>query len=185
MASKLPQSSVAIRPYQGEVDFPGLVAFIAMQYEHERERQNDGRIHGGKMAPQYANELVDAVETRRGCLLIAEVGEVPVGFIAAYVMSDPDPVLEDRAREHAFVRDLFVLPNWRRMGVATRLVQAAEAHFRSITIPRIRLAGAAQNEAMLCLVVALNFSPYAAVYDRPILQPSHSVQDGKIVKGTR
>lgn len=185
MASKLPQSSVAIRPYAGEVDFPGLVAFVAMQYEHERERQTDGRIHGGKMAPQYAAELVEAVNKRRGCLLIAEVGAVPVGFIAAYVMSDPDPVLEEHVREHAFVRDLFVLPNWRRMGVATRIIQAAEMHFRAMGIPRMRLAGAAQNEAMLCLVVALNFHPYAAVYDRPILQPSHSVQDGKIIKGTR
>lgn len=185
MSNALPQGSVAIRPYQGEVDFPGLVAFVAMQYEHERERQSDGRIHGGKMAPQYTSELIQAVEERRGCLLIAEVGSVPVGFIAAYVMSDPDPVLEERVREHAFVRDLFVLPNWRRMGVATRLVQSAEAHFRVINIPRMRLAGAAQNEAMLCLVVALNFHPYAAVYDRPILQPTHSVQDGKIVKGTR
>jgi len=183
--AKLPQSSVAIRPYQGEVDFPGLVAFIAMQYEHEREQQSDGRIHGGKMAPQYASELVEAIDKRRGCLLIAEVGEVPVGFIAAYVMSDPDPVLEERVREHAFVRDLFVLPNWRRMGVASRLIQATETHFRTLGVPRIRLAGAAKNEAMISLVVALNFSPYAAVYDRPILQPSHSVQDGKIVKGTR
>jgi len=172
MGKPMPLNSVTIRPYRGDVDFPSLVAFVAMQYEHERERQAEGRVHGGKMAPQYAQELIDAVEGRRGCLLIADVEATPVGFIAAYCASDPDPVLIEEAREHGFVRDLFVLPMWRRMGVATRLVHEAEAHFRTLGINRLRLAGAAQNEAMLCLVVALNFQPYAAVYDRAIAQPA-------------
>lgn len=172
MAKPVPLNSVTIRPYRGDVDFPGLVAFIAMQYEHERERQMAGRVHGGKIAPQYAQELIAAVEGRRGCLLIADVEATPVGFIAAYCASDPDPVLQEEAREHAYVRDLFVLPMWRRMGVATRLIHEAEAHFRTVGITRLRLAGAAQNEAMLCLVVALNFHPYAAVYDRVIARPA-------------
>ena len=170
MGNPQPQSSVAIREYRGDVDFPGLVAFIAMQYEHEREQLPTGKIHGGKVAPQYAEELIHTVEGRNGCLMIADVGATPVGFIAAYAASDPDPVLEDSARQHGFVRDLFVLPTWRRMGVATRLLLQAEAHFRTVGISRIRLAGSAQNESMSGLAKSLNLQPYAVVYDRAIPQ---------------
>jgi hypothetical protein len=31
------QVSVNIRDYRGDVDFPAMVAFVAMQYEHERD----------------------------------------------------------------------------------------------------------------------------------------------------
>lgn len=171
MGNPQPQNSVAIREYRGDVDFPGVVAFVAMQYEHEREKQREGKRHGGKMAPQYTEELVQAVTAKQGCLMIADVGATPVGFIAAYVMSDPDPVLEESARQHGFVRDLFVLPTWRRMGIASRLIAATEAHFRTLNVPRLRLAGVAQNEVMQSMSKALNFQPYAIVYDRAIPQP--------------
>lgn len=183
MGNAQQQNSVSIREYRGDVDFPGLVAFIAMQYEHEREQQADGKRHGGRMAPQYAQELVDTLEARNGCLLVADVGATPVGFIAAYQMSDPDPVLEDSARTHGYVRDLFVLPNWRRMGVASRLIVEAERHFRDMGVTRLRLAGTARNESMTGLCKAIGYQPYAVVYDRAIPQPTHSVQGGKIIKG--
>lgn len=176
MGNAQPLNSVSIREYRGDIDFPGVVAFIAMQYEHEREKQGEGKKHGGMMAPQYARELVEAIESRDGCLFMADVGTTPVGFIAAYKMSDPDPVLEESAREHAFVRDLYVLPNWRRMGVARRLIFEVEAHFRKTGVVRLRLAGAAQNEAMQGLAKALNFQPYAVVFDRAIAQPLKGVR---------
>lgn len=185
MSTHLAQNSVAIRAYRGEMDFAGLVAFIAMQFEHERERQDIPRLHGGKIAPQYAQELVETVSKREGCLLFAEVGANPVGFIAAYRLSDPDPVLEDKARDHGYVRDLFVLPNWRRMSVASRLVEAAEQHFRDIGVSRIRMAGPAQNESMISLCRAANFKPYATVFERNIPMPSHTMVEGKVVKGAR
>jgi ribosomal protein S18 acetylase RimI-like enzyme len=185
MSTPLAQNSVAIRAYRGEPDFAGLVAFIAMQFEHEREQQDIPRLHGGKVAPQYALELVETVNKREGCLLFAEVGANPIGFIAAYRLSDPDPVLEDKARDHGYVRDLFVLPNWRRMSVGSRLVEAAETHFRNMGVTRIRIAGPAQNEAMVSLCRASNFKAYATVFERVIPMPSHAVVDGKIMKGAR
>jgi hypothetical protein len=39
---------------------------------------------GASVAPQYAAELVDAVAAKEGCLLIADAGATPVGFVAAY-----------------------------------------------------------------------------------------------------
>ena len=139
-----------------------------MQYEHERETQPYGKRHGGKLAPRYAAELVAAVEAREGCLFIADVGATPVGFIAAYRMNDPDPALEEDSRSHGYVRDLYVLPNWRRMGVGSRLLGAAEGHFRSLGVGHLRLAGAAQNSAMGALCQSIGCAPYTIVYERVI-----------------
>lgn len=183
MSSPLPSSTVSIREYRGDVDMPGLVAFIAMQFEHESAFQEIARKHGGRIAPQYAEELVRTIQGRSGCLFIADIGSNPVGFIAAYRLSDPDPVLEESSREHGFVRDLFVLPNWRRMKVASRLLQAAEDHFRQLGISRLRMAGVAQNEAMNKLCKAIGYQPFAIVYDRRIPMPQYSIVGDKIVKG--
>jgi GNAT superfamily N-acetyltransferase len=170
------EKSVSVRAYRGDVDFPALVAFIAMQYEHEREFQKLERKHGGKVAPRYAEDLLRAVEAHEGCLFMADIGSNPVGFIAAYCMSDPDPILDETARRHGHVRDLFVLPNWRRMKIAHRLLAEAEGHFRTIGISRLRIAGVAQNEAMTGLCKSCGFAPHAIVFDRAIPMP---------MKGTR
>ena len=185
MSIPLAQNSVSIRAYGGEPDFAGLVAFIAMQMESERDLGYEGRHHGGVVAPHYAQELVKTVAGRQGCLLMADIANNPVGFIAAYRMSDPDPVLLETSRDHAYVRDLFVLPNWRRMNVASRLVEETEKHFRGLGVTRIRIAGPAQNDAMVEMCRAANFKPYASVYERKIPMPTHRVVDGQVVKGDR
>ena len=184
MSTQLSQNSVNIRPYRGDVDFPGLVAFLAMMFEHEREHQHIPRHHGGTVAPHYAQELVRTIEGRLGCLLIAEVGANPVGFIAAYRMSDPDPVLDESMRDHGYVRDLFILPNWRKMGVASRLVEQVEDHFRKNGVTRLRIAGVAQNAGMIGLCKSAGFDPYAVVYERGIPTSDYELVDGKIIKGT-
>lgn len=185
MTGKIPNESVTIRAYRGDVDFSGLVAFLAFQYEHERDMQGgDNRSHGGKMAPAYATELLNMVEGRSGCLLIADIGSNPVGFIGAYMMTDPDPSLNDAARVHGYIRDLFVLPNWRRMGVARKLVDAAESHFRKNGLRHLRIAGPAQNSSMANLCKGEKFTPYSIVYDREIKQPGFHMVDGQYVKGT-
>lgn len=183
MSSKIPNESIIIRPYRGDVDFPGLVAFLAFQYEHERELQEGGRKHGGQIAPAYATDLLRTIEACNGCLLIADIGNNPVGFIGAYMMTDPDPVLTDDMRVHGYVRDLFVLPNWRRMGVAKKLLAGAETHFRENGLKRIRLAGPAQNASMANLCRGEKFVPYAIVYDRAIAQASFQLVDGRFVRG--
>lgn len=173
--------SVVIRPYQPEKDFPALVAFIAFQYEHEREFQRLARKHGGVVAPQYAVDLVRAVETHDGCLLIAEVGDSPVGFAAAYCLSDPDPVLEEGARRHGFVRDVFILPNWRRMKVALRLLHQTEAHFQGIGVSHLRIGGPARNKPMVTLCEKHGYEPHNLVFEKPVKASSYTVVDGKLV----
>lgn len=177
------ERAMMIRPYNGEADFPVLVAFIAMQYEHERDYQHLARKHGGVVAPKYAEDLLGVIESSQGCLFIADIGGNPVAFLAAYCMSDPDPVLQEAARRHGYIRDLFVLPNWRRMKVAHRLLAEAEAHFRAHGISHIRIAGPAQNTAMATLCKNTGFDSHSIVYDRAIPMPSHTMVDGRLVKG--
>jgi GNAT superfamily N-acetyltransferase len=179
--SAITTNNVTVRPYRGDIDFPGVVAFVAMQSEHERERlEQQERKHGGRVAPKYTEELLRIVAAYRGCLLIAETNSTPIGFIAAYVGEDADPMLEDNAREHAYVRDLFVLPNWRRMGVGRKLVMVAERHFTGQGVSRIRLAGSALNEQMQNLCKGMDFRPYAIVYDRIIPQQGLLPVAGKV-----
>lgn len=178
-------STVSFRPYGGDADFPSLVAFVAMQYEHEREFQKLARKHGGVVAPSYAADLLKAVADRKGCLVLAEAGGVPVGFVAAYCMQDPDPILEESARNYAYVRDLFVLPNWRRMKIALRLLGEAEKHFRTTGVFQLRLGGPAQSVAMMSLCKSHDFEAHHIVYSRviqalPSARSLHNSEEGGV-----
>ncbi len=183
MSTPVAAQSVLIRPYEGDRDFPALVAFVALQYEHERDFQRLARKHGGVVAPRYAADLVHAVSEHQGCLFMADVGENPVGFVAAYCLFDPDPVLEEKARRHGYVRDIFILPNWRRMNVAARLLHEAEDHFRKLGVLHLRVAGPAQNVPMVRFCETHGYTPHSMVFDKPVRAPSHTLVDGHLVKG--
>lgn len=167
-ALPLTDKNLAIRPYQEDVDFPCLVAFIAMQYEHEREYQKLARKHGGAIAPNYARNLIEITSTHKGCIFIALSNGNPIGFIASYCLFDPDPILHEAVREHALVRDLFVLPNWRRMHVADQLLRVTEHFFSNKNIAHIRLFGPAQCEALIELCKKNYYQSHMTVFDKKL-----------------
>ncbi len=169
----LTDKNLAIRPYRVGVDFPCLVAFIAMQYEHEREYQKLARKHGGAIAPNYARNLVETTSTHNGCIFVAFSNDNPIGFIASYCLFDPDPILHEAVREHALVRDLFVLPNWRRMHVADQLLRATESFFSKKNIAHIRLFGPAQCDAMIELCKKNDYQSHMIVFDKKLSRVSH------------
>lgn len=68
--------------------------------------------------------------------LVAVSGEEIVGFLAGGVWSAP-AIYEVRAM--GYVSDLFVEDRFRRHGVATKLLAAAEAHFRARGLKHMRL----------------------------------------------
>jgi ribosomal protein S18 acetylase RimI-like enzyme len=175
--SKLSATSLNVRPYT-EDDFPAVVAFIAMTQEYERAVMPNRRM-GGLVAVPYAKFLLHKPER---VVLMACLSGAPIGYIAAYPESDPDELIEPDTRPHMFVSDLFVLPNWRRMGVAARLVEALENEFRQRSMARIRICGVASNEAALGFYKKAGFNPYEVVYEKLLAKPTHVVVDGRVVR---
>jgi len=178
MKQRLPDNSLTIRSFKGDDDLPAVVAFVSMQQEHERDVQP-----GLRNGPPIAMPHTQAVREKtadRGLVLVALVNEMPVGFVAGYSETDSSILIEENTRLHGVVQNLFVLPNWRHMGIGTRLLTQVEDFFREKGVTRVRIIGPSQNEAMNAISVARGYKPYQTVVEKILPQPMHSLVDGKI-----
>jgi ribosomal protein S18 acetylase RimI-like enzyme len=175
-------ASLEIRPYQ-DADFPAVVAFVSMIQEFEREQGSTNRRLGGKIAVPYAHHICGKVAMDGGILFMACMTGAPVGFISAWPSLDDDPLIEPETRAHGYVSDIFVLPNWRRSGVGQKLLAHTEQHFRTQGIARLRIGAVPANAPASSFYQGFGFKPYEVVFEKSIPMPTHSIVDGKIVKG--
>src|SRR5467141_67775 len=119
-------------------DFAAVVAFVEAIQEHERQHVPELKP-GPEIGKQYAEMLIRAVAERNGCMIMARADTAAVGFACAWIAQDDDPLIRDDASIHAYVSDIFVDQNWRRQGIASRLMDELEARMRSRGCSRIRV----------------------------------------------
>lgn len=178
---KLPEGTLEVRACR-EDDFPAIVAFVAMIQEYEREVESNRRL-GGLIAVPYAHHIKSATSADDGVMLMACISDAPVGFIAAYPETDADELIEEKKRKHGYVSDMFVLPNWRRMGVGSKMLSTVEAHFRARGIERLRINGVSLNKAALGLYERYGFRSYEVMYEKNIPQTAQAISDSRRAQG--
>ena len=164
-------SSVRIEPAALPADRPALAGFVAAIQEHERAAEPDLKA-GEKIAEPYVDMLIGAVTAQDGVIFIARAGDAAVGFAAAWIAEDDDPLLRDDARRHAYVSDIYVAEAWRRHGVASALLQAVEAAMRERSCRRLRICSKAGNEEALGCYAAYGFQPYEVILTKDIGAPA-------------
>jgi ribosomal protein S18 acetylase RimI-like enzyme len=89
-----------------------------------------------------------------------------VGFACAWIAQDDDPLIRDDASIHAYVSDIFVDQNWRRQGIASRLMDELEARMRSRGCSRIRVCSKAANQLAVACYTAHGYRPYEIVFTK-------------------
>ena len=181
--TKPTDSTLEVRPYEQE-DFPAVVGFIAMQKDAEREILPIRR-QGGLVAVPYAHHICSQCTKADGALFIAALAKAPIGFIAGWPSEDEDDLLEEEARIHGYVSDIYVLPNWRRMGVAEKLLAKLEAHFRNLNITRLRIGGLTKNETATALYQNCGFRAHETVFEKQIAMPTHHLVGGSLVQSPK
>ncbi|MED5621459.1 GNAT family N-acetyltransferase [Ideonella sp. BN130291] len=114
-------------------DIPALAALV------DQYRQFQGQPADPMAAQAFLRERFDHGES---VVFLAAVGAEPAGFAQLY------PLFSTVALRRAFIlNDLFVGPAWRRLGVATRLLEAVEAHGHTMQAVRLSLNVARNNPA--------------------------------------
>ena len=84
--------------------------------------------------------LLDRLERRESVILMAEDQNRAAGFVQIF------PSFSSiRASRHGVLNDLYVAPDFRRSGIASRLLDAAAGYGRSMSIPVLSLSTAADN----------------------------------------
>lgn len=144
-----------IRPATVE-DIPQILPMVAKicQLHQQWDRAKYGFLPNPEQRyPQWLNRII---HRKRDLLLVADYDGKIAGFLVATVEREV-PIYE--LQEYAFIHDLWVEEQYRKLGLAKGLVKGAIAHFQSLGVSQIRLDTATPNETARQLFQACGFRP--------------------------
>jgi ribosomal protein S18 acetylase RimI-like enzyme len=149
---------IVVRPAVA-ADMPGIgrlgALLVAQHHAFDPQRFIPG---GERVAEGYAWFLGSQLDDPEVVILVAERLAPAAPGIVGYVYAALEPHNWKELREAAgFVHDVVVDESARRLGVATRLVEAACAWLRAHGAPRVLLWSAAPNAAAQALFERLGY----------------------------
>jgi GNAT superfamily N-acetyltransferase len=154
-----PDDSIVIRPLTDD-DLPALRERIVEHQDYHRALEPQWP-RGADRATKYLAHLPAECASCAGDIFLAVDGRTIAGFVC--IVTDRRGAPDDPAR-HAFVHDLFVAQACRRRGMATRLMETAEAFGLSLGVSDVRLAVLDRNEDARAFYDALGFRGYRMGY---------------------
>ncbi len=134
-----------IQPYGAE-HHDGVVALMAVLQDYERELSSD-RPPGNEIAAGHFSYLLGVCERSGGQVFVARQDQQVCGFAVLITESEDvgDLHLYPEYKTWGLVTDLCVAADYRGQGIATRLMEAAEAHCRDLGLARILVTALAEN----------------------------------------
>jgi ribosomal protein S18 acetylase RimI-like enzyme len=160
------ESAFAIEPFT-EGDFETLVDFVAAIQEHERATVSTLKS-GIEIGAGYARFLVETTAKQNGVLFFAKERRQTLGFISAWVAIDDDLLVQDQARHHGYVSDIFVVNSRRGKGIAQALLAAAEAALHAKGCRRMRICSKASNLPAIKFYESCGFRPYEIIFSKEL-----------------
>jgi GNAT superfamily N-acetyltransferase len=154
-----------IRPYDPARDAAALRALNVAHQDFSRSLEPSWPP-GEKVVDDYVAFLHREVAAHDGAIFMAEADGVMAGFVC--VVAAMPPGAPDDPATHAWVHDLFVLPAYRRRGLATALLSAAETFVRSLGAREMRLGVIDRNAGARALYARAGFRDYVRVLTRPV-----------------
>jgi ribosomal protein S18 acetylase RimI-like enzyme len=147
-------------------DRPDLRRAVVELQEYERS------LHATRLpGAQIANAYLDWIRERThnaGALLVAENEGGFVGFIAGWIEQDDNIAETADSNRFGYISDICVLPPYRGLRVASRLLDAIELHFRPTGVRRLRIGVLAANKAARGSYEHAGFTPYEIIYEKEI-----------------
>ena len=128
------------------------------------------RVPPDEIAP-HLDHLLDMVEKRGGVVLLAEDAGAPVGFLIGVCTEEDGLYTLAENRALGAVTDLFVAPEARRQGLASRLLAEAETRFKALGRARMDIGALAANGPARALYLRWAGAEGAVLYGKSLRDP--------------
>jgi ribosomal protein S18 acetylase RimI-like enzyme len=157
---------VIIRDFDPSRDGTALRAcFIELQ---NYERQLDpGKPEGSTIADAYLDRMFARCRKWEGRVFVADLAGQVVGFACVWAQVQPDEP-DESPEEYGFVSDLVVRTTYRRRGIGSRLLSAAEGYARVRGARSLRIGVLARNAAARRLFGSAGFEEYEVELTKPL-----------------
>jgi ribosomal protein S18 acetylase RimI-like enzyme len=149
---------VIIRDFDHSRDSTALRDWFVELQNYERQF-DPGKPEGSTIAEAYLNRMWARCRQWGGQVFVAEVAGQVVGFACVWARVKPDEP-DDDPSEYAFVSDLVVGSTYRRRGIGSQLLSAAECYARARGARSLRIAVLAHNVAARRLYTSAGFEEY-------------------------
>jgi ribosomal protein S18 acetylase RimI-like enzyme len=149
-------------------DLQAIQTFVEAIQKYERKQVPELKP-GIQIGASYAQILLDTIAKKQGLMFIARASGKAIGFICAWIEQDDDPLLQDDARKHAFISDLFVDEACRRQNIGRLLLQKVETEMRNRGCKRIRICSKASNSIALKCYESSGYAAYEVVLAKSLL----------------
>lgn len=104
-------------------------------------------------------------------VLLAEVTDRPIGFVAGKLAVDGDVLQQAAWRPHGHISDLYVEPAWRGKGVARLLLEAMTGRLRGLGAKRLTIGVLSVNEAAIRSYRRFGFEPFRMSLELDLVGP--------------
>jgi ribosomal protein S18 acetylase RimI-like enzyme len=148
-------------------DLQAIIGFVQAIQEHERVLESDLKP-GVEIGAAYAQMLIQTAAGQEGSILVARAAGRAVGFVCAWIEQDPDPLIREECRPHAYVSDIFVETHWRRQGVGRLLMNAVEKDMAARGCRRIRVCSKASNAQAIEYYGAAGFKARELIFSKDL-----------------
>lgn len=168
MTGETENQNIQIRNMRSE-DRPAIVRFMSALNDYEIPLSPD-RAPGSEMADGHVDFLLAEVQKRGGFTLVAVVDGQTAGFLLACVMADDDGsvYLLEPFRKVGEISDVFVDPDYRRMGLTRAMIEEAERRFRSMGLRRMEIRFLEANEPAELTYRDAGFAPHERIFVKPL-----------------
>jgi GNAT superfamily N-acetyltransferase len=151
-----------VQPREYREDDAAAVRACVVELQ-EYERTIDPRLRPGSLiAAEYLTQMLDRCGAHAGQIFVVECGGVVAGFVTVLARI-PFQELDDPLGEYALISDLVVLERFRRRGLGTALLNAAQQHARLQGARELRIGVLSANHAARQLYGRVGFSSHAQV----------------------
>lgn len=154
-ASSDQSAGPVIRDYAPASDREAVIACVAGLQDYERAL--DAELPPGeRVARRYVDAMLHRCRAYKGRVMVAVDGGEVVGFLCVLARV-PEQQVDETARPHALVGELYLDPGQRSQGTGRRLLEAGEAFARDQGAQRLRVQVLAANGIARSLYASAGF----------------------------
>lgn len=145
-------------------DWAAILAMIEGIQRHEQELLGYPLLAPEIMSKDYLAEARQRLTDHEGETLVCKLNAEIIGCLLGCMEKEDDLAVDPGFRKHALIMDIYVVPEMRKQGVATALIDEFSQKMKAKGCAWLRVWTKSQNRTAIDAYLRYGFEPYESVF---------------------